>query len=93
MGSWAADALAVVTITNPESPSRPGSISAGMQLRQRRKRLYLTQREAAGLAGCSLASIANLEAGYIPNRSRVLADVEAMLKRLEDDGQPGRGRP
>lgn len=59
-------------------PDRPAH-----RLRQRRLRLGLSRARLAGLARCSVTSIDNLEAGYIPTRSRVLPRVLDVLDRLE----------
>lgn len=53
------------------------------RLRERRLRLRLSRARLAGLARCSVTSIDNLEAGYVPTRSAVLARVLDVLDRLE----------
>lgn len=68
---------------------RTDGIDAGAEVRLRRQRLYLSQRELASLAGCSLASITNFEHGVIPqkNASRAFARVLEVLDELEAGGQ------
>ncbi len=53
------------------------------ELRRRRERLGLSRARLAGLARCSVSSIDNLEAGYVPQRSAVLGRIFAVLDRLE----------
>lgn len=55
------------------------------QLRTLRRSAGLTQREVAGLADCSLASVANMEHGYIPRNGAVLHRV---LDVLNDERRP-----
>lgn len=62
-----------------------GAIAAGRELADRRRAAYLTQVELAALAGCSLSSVTNLEAGAIPSRSKVLRRVEAVLDERESN--------
>lgn len=54
------------------------------ELRERRQRLRLSRARLAGLARCSVTSIDNLEAGYVPERSAVLFRVLAVLDEIED---------
>ncbi len=54
-----------------------------LTLRQRREALWLSRRELAALASCSEASLAQLELGLRPRRSRVLLRLEATLDGLE----------
>jgi ribosome-binding protein aMBF1 (putative translation factor) len=54
------------------------------ELRERRQRLGLSRARLAGLARCSVTSIDNLEAGYVPERSAVLFRVLAVLDEIED---------
>jgi len=70
------------TITTPSD--RPAG-----ELRDRRRRLRLSRARLAGLARCSVTSIDNLEAGYVPERSAVLARVLDILDRLEADAATG----
>jgi predicted transcriptional regulator len=62
---------------------RSGPLATAAELRARRERAGLTQRELAGLAGCSLASVANMEHGYIPRASVVLSRVLRVLETYE----------
>jgi predicted transcriptional regulator len=61
-------------------------------LRERRTRLGLSRARLAGLAGCSVTSIDNLEAGYVPSRSAVLARLLDVLDRLEAQAATHSGR-
>lgn len=62
-------------------------------LRERRRRLGLSRARLAGLARCSVTSIDNLEAGYVPEHSAVLARVLDVIDRLEAEAHtdPERG--
>jgi predicted transcriptional regulator len=54
------------------------------EVREARRRLGLSQRELAEVAGVSLASICRLEQGRLPRvRSRVLGRVRAAIADLE----------
>jgi predicted transcriptional regulator len=66
------------------------AIAMGTDMRDRRERLYLSQRELAALADCSLPMIAHFERGVFPRAgtSPVLERVLAALDELES-GQPG----
>jgi predicted transcriptional regulator len=66
------------TSTIPTASDRPAG-----DLRERRRRLGLSRARLAGLARCSVTSIDNLEAGYVPERSGVLARVLDVLDQLE----------
>ena len=61
----------------------PGSIAD--ELRRARARAEVTPTELAGLAGCSLTSLANIEQGAGPVRSAVLTRVRATLARLDEE--------
>jgi len=50
------------------------------RLRAARLEAGLSRAALAGRAECSLASVANLEAGYIPKRSDVLPRILAVLE-------------
>jgi predicted transcriptional regulator len=66
------------TPTIPTDSDRPSS-----ELRERRHKLALSRARLAGIARCSVTSIDNLEAGYVPVRSAVLVRVLDVLDRLE----------
>ena len=55
----------------------------GRALRARRERLGITRVALAARCGRSLAGIANLETGYVPRHSVVLAEVTAALDAIE----------
>jgi transcriptional regulator with XRE-family HTH domain len=55
----------------------------GQDLRVARERAGLSRARLAGLAGCSPASVQNLEAGYAPKRSQVMERVQAALAEVE----------
>jgi len=73
---------------------------AGFELRRARERLGLTRAQLATLAGCSLASLGNIEAGAVPRRSRVLARAWEAIDRMgersgdasQNDADPSGGR-
>ena len=58
----------------------PGSI------RDARKAAGLTQQQLAQRAGCSMAYVRVIEAGYTPAQSDVLPRVFAVLNEVEPDG-------
>jgi transcriptional regulator with XRE-family HTH domain len=57
----------------------------GHDLRAARKRAGLTRAELAILAGCSMASLGNIEAGVIPKRSAVRESAWAVIDSLNDN--------
>lgn len=69
----------------PSTTTSTGGRVDAASLRAARLARGLSRAELSGLAGCSLASIANLEGGYLPKRSPVLARVLDALA----DGQSG----
>ncbi len=56
----------------------------GRDLRATRRRAGVSRAQLANLAGCSLASLANIEQGAVPRRSRVLEDAFAALAVIND---------
>ena len=66
----------------------------GGNLRAAREEAGLTRAELANLIGCSLAQLANIEQGAVPQRSQVLqAALEAIGDHVKDDDPavtPGR---
>lgn len=64
----------------------PGQIAA--ELRAARGRAGLTRPQVATLAGCSLAHLANLEQGAIPNRSAALGRIRVVLDAALNDSRP-----
>lgn len=60
----------------------------GVNLKHARQRAGLTRAQLAHLAGCSLASLANIEQGAIPKRSAVLKRALAVLAQQEASGEP-----
>jgi len=71
------------TFTRIEDDAQTGRLAAE-PFRARRKSVGLTQAQLAKAADCSPASIANIEAGYVPRASRVVPRVLAALDLLED---------
>jgi transcriptional regulator with XRE-family HTH domain len=80
--------------------------SIAEQIRADRKSVGISQRELALLAECSVATIANLESGLVPNRGQVLprvlktlADLQSGERHAEgaasqdDEGRPAEGAP
>lgn len=67
------------------------AIATGARMRDRREQLYLSQRELAALADCSLPMIAHFERGVFPRSgtSPVLERVLAALDDLETRGRSG----
>jgi predicted transcriptional regulator len=59
-------------------------------LRSWRRSAGLTQRQLAGLAGCSLAWIAAAEGGYIPKRSPTLSRVLDVLEEATESAASDR---
>ena len=58
------------------------------QLRERRRRVELTQQALADLAGCSRSMVRLLEGGYEPpRRSAVRKRIERVLDELERQEQ------
>ena len=57
--------------------------SQGGRLREDREAAGLTRAQLAGLAGCSLASLANIEQGAVPKHSRVLDAARSVLEGLQ----------
>jgi transcriptional regulator with XRE-family HTH domain len=57
-------------------------------LRERRLAAGLTQRQLAIAAGCSLPSVANIEAGVMPRRSEVVPRLLAALDAAEREAAP-----
>ena len=56
----------------------------GANLREARERAGLTRAQLAALAGCSLASLGNIEQGAVSRESRVLAAaLEAIDRYVE----------
>jgi predicted transcriptional regulator len=72
----------VSTINANDSPSTGGS------LRQRRRRLNISQEDLARLADCSTGYVRLLERGFQPEHSDVLPRVIAALDSLNDNA-PG----
>lgn len=68
--------MSTSTAQTPVSPA---------ELRALRRAAGLTQRQLAGLAGCSPAWIMSAEGGYVPRRSAVLSRVLAALQPSVDD--------
>jgi len=69
------------------------SSSAGQDLRNAREQLGISRARLAGLADCSLSSLAWIEQGACPRRSRVLVQAWAALaavaaNRTENDHAP-----
>jgi transcriptional regulator with XRE-family HTH domain len=64
--------------------------SGGQSLRAARESAGITRAQLAGLAGCSLASLAAIEQGATPRRSLVLdrawAALNAVNERARDEG-------
>ncbi len=58
-------------------------------IREARKAAGLTQQQLATLAGCSMAYVRVIEAGYTPAQSDVLPRVFAVLNERRQDGHPG----
>jgi len=58
-------------------------------IRKARKSAGLTQQQLASLAGCSMAYIRVIEAGYTPAQSEVLPRVLAALNESSPEGEPG----
>jgi predicted transcriptional regulator len=55
--------------------------TAASELRAERERAGLTRAQLAGLAGCSLSTITNIEHGAVPRRSPTLDRVWAVLNQ------------
>lgn len=67
--------------------------SGGQDLRAARERVGLTRAQLAGLCGCSLGSLANIEQGAVPRHSRVLeAALAAIAEHSLDNSSPA-GKP
>lgn len=64
-------------------PTTTTSPSVGLDLRARRERLGLTRYQLAAQVGCSLTTVANIEAGIVPRSSSVLPRILAALRGLE----------
>jgi transcriptional regulator with XRE-family HTH domain len=58
---------------------------AGLNLRRGRERAGLTRAQLAQLAGCSLASLANIEQGAVPKRSEVLERARCVINGRDPD--------
>jgi predicted transcriptional regulator len=58
--------------------------SSGFDLRRTRERLGVSRVQLAALAGCSLASLANIETGAVPRRSRVLAAAWEAIEQIDE---------
>jgi transcriptional regulator with XRE-family HTH domain len=58
----------------------------GRDLRSARAEAGLTRAQLAGLTGCSLAALGNIEQGAVPKRSRVLDRALAVIDAVLDDG-------
>jgi transcriptional regulator with XRE-family HTH domain len=53
--------------------------AAARELRAARERAGLTRAQLAGLTGCSLSTITNIEHGAVPRRSPILDRLWAVL--------------
>lgn len=58
----------------------------GANLREAREHAGLTRARLAGLAGCSISTLAAIEQGAVPKRSGVLLRVAEILAAHEADG-------
>jgi len=56
----------------------------GRDLRSARAEAGLTRAQLAGLTGCSLAALGNIEQGAVPKRSRVLDRALAVIEAVLD---------
>lgn len=59
------------------------------ELRERRERIGLARLALAARAGCSLTTLANIEAGIVPRRSEVLPRILEALDRAEGEATVG----
>jgi transcriptional regulator with XRE-family HTH domain len=67
---------------------------AGLNLRRDREQAGLTRAQLAHLAGCSLASLANIEQGAVPKRSEVLERALRVInERSPDRASQGLAKP
>lgn len=71
-----------MTITNDDNATG----GHGEDLRASRERAGLTRARLAGLAGCSISTLAAIEQGAVPKRSGVLDRVAEVLAAREADG-------
>lgn len=72
--------------------SAPSAPVGPADLRALRASAGLTQRQLAGLAGCSPAWVMTAEGGYVPRRSPTLARVlDALDAALTHDGPAAAG--
>jgi predicted transcriptional regulator len=58
------------------------------RLRAQREAVGLTQRQVAVAAGCSLSTVANVEAGCVPSRSEAIGRIRAALDAAEREAAP-----
>lgn len=69
-------------MTTITTTSRSGQDPSPIRdLREAREQAGLTRAQLAGLTGCSLAALANIEQGAVPKRSRVLAAALSAIDR------------
>lgn len=59
--------------------------SVADEIRAGRTGLGLSQAALAGMAGCSIAFLGNLERGYVPARSEVIPRLLAAIDAYNDD--------
>jgi transcriptional regulator with XRE-family HTH domain len=64
--------------------------AAASELRTARERVGLTRAQLAGLAGCSLSTITNIEHGAVPRRSAILDRLQAILDGMSSQEEGSR---
>jgi transcriptional regulator with XRE-family HTH domain len=67
--------------------------AASSELRAARERAGLTRAQLAGLAGCSLSTITNIEHGAVPRRSPILDRLWSVLADRPTNGTEQDARP
>ena len=78
----------ITSTTVAEHAVSPPYARPDTSIRARRERVGLSREALAAHVGCSLTYLANIEAGVIPQLSRVMPRLEVTLKSLEAERRP-----
>lgn len=63
-------------------------LAQDVPVRERREQLGISRPALAARVGCSVTYLQNIEAGVVPQLSRVMPRIEAALAQLEAERRP-----